>query len=144
MNRVIQTLLWCIVLPVGSYAQTAPTSFALDDCIKYALENTIEVKNARVDEQIAQSKVKETYGIGLPQIDGNVSLQHNGELPRFFATYAVAQGFSGNDEIFLLIVLNHFTFPLAGLHIEVGHREHTDPIYPLTTPPPGNGHISVL
>lgn len=98
MNRVIQTLLWCIVLPVGSYAQTTPTSFALDDCIKYALENTIEVKNARVDEQIAQSKVKETFGIGLPQIDGNVSLQHNGELPRFFATYAVAQGFAGNDE----------------------------------------------
>jgi len=98
MKQVIQTLLWCIVLPVGSYAQMTATSLTLDDCIKYALENTIEVKNARVDEQIAQSKVKETYGIGLPQIDGSVSLQHNGQLPRFFATYATAQGFSGNDE----------------------------------------------
>jgi hypothetical protein len=61
------------------------------------MENTIEVKNARVDEQIAKSKVKETYGIGLPQIDGNVSLQHNGDLPRFFATYAVIKA-CGNDE----------------------------------------------
>ena len=98
MNRIIQTLLLCIILPVGAYAQTTATSFTLDDCIKYAMENTIEVKNARVDEQIAQSKVKETYGIGLPQIDGSVSLQHNGKLPRFFATYHTAQGFSGNDE----------------------------------------------
>jgi outer membrane protein len=99
MKRLLQTLLLCIVVSVASYAQTtAVPSFTLDDCIKYAMENTIDVKNARVDEQIAQSKVKETFGIGLPQIDGTVSLQHNGELPRFFATYSVAQGFSGNDE----------------------------------------------
>lgn len=88
-----------MVLPVGTYAQSTVTaSFTLDDCIKYALENTIEVKNARVDEQIAQAKVKETFGIGLPQVEGSVSLQHNQKLPRFFATYATAQGFAGEDE----------------------------------------------
>ena len=88
-----------MVLPIGTYAQSTVTaSFTLDDCIKYALENTIEVKNARVDEQIAQAKVKETFGIGLPQVDGSVSLQHNQKLPRFFATYATAQGFAGEDE----------------------------------------------
>lgn len=88
-----------MVLPLGMYAQsTVTSSFSLDDCIKYALENTIEVKNARVDEQIAQAKVKETFGIGLPQVDGTVSLQHNQKLPRFFATYATAQGFAGEDE----------------------------------------------
>jgi outer membrane protein len=99
MKRILQTLLLSIVLTVGTYAQGTVTSpFTLDDCIKYALENTIEVKNARVDEQIAQARVKETTGIGLPQIDGSVSLQHNQKLPRFFATYATAQGFAGNDE----------------------------------------------
>ncbi|MDH4089001.1 MAG: TolC family protein [Cyclobacteriaceae bacterium] len=97
MKRILYTLFISIVLPIGAFAQSAP-SFALDDCIRYALENTIDVKNARVDEQIAAAKVKETFGIGLPQVDGSVALQHNQKLPRFFATYATAQGFAGKDE----------------------------------------------
>ncbi len=88
-----------IALPLGANAQTAsPSAFTLDDCIKFALENTIDVKNARVDEQIAQAKVREITGIGLPQIDGTVAVQHNQKLPRFFAQYQVAQGFGGEDE----------------------------------------------
>jgi len=99
MKRLFQTLLLSIIVPVGIYAQpTVTASFTLDDCIKYAMENTIEVKNARVDEQIAQAKVKETFGIGLPQIDGSVALQHNNKLPRFYATYQTAKGFAGEDE----------------------------------------------
>ncbi len=99
MKRILQTLLLSFVLPLGTFAQeTVPSSFTLDDCIKYALENTVEVKNARVDEQIAQAKVRETTGIGFPQIDGSVSLQHNQKLPRFFANYSTAQGFAGQDE----------------------------------------------
>jgi outer membrane protein len=99
MKRIIYTLWIGIALPLGANAQTAtPTAFTLDDCIKFALENTIDVKNARVDEQIAQAKVREITGIGLPQIDGSVAIQHNQKLPRFFAQYAVAQGFGGEDE----------------------------------------------
>ncbi|HEX6892874.1 MAG TPA: TolC family protein [Chryseolinea sp.] len=99
MKRIIHTLLISIALPLGANAQSAtPAAFTLDDCIKFALENTIDVKNARVDEQIAQAKVREITGIGLPQIDGSVAVQHNQKLPRFFAQYAVAQGFGGEDE----------------------------------------------
>lgn len=100
MKRILQTILLSIVLPFGTYAQATvtPSSFTLDDCIKYALENTIDVKNARVDEQIAQAKVRETTGIGLPQIEGSVSLQHNQKLARFFADYATTQSLAGEDE----------------------------------------------
>jgi outer membrane protein TolC len=79
------------------YTQTeAPTkAFLLDDCIQYALENSMNVKNAALDEEIADAVVKETRGIGLPQIDGNVTLQHNQKLPRFYATKQTAFGFSG-------------------------------------------------
>ena len=99
MKRIIHTLIVSVILPVGAIAQNASsTPFTLDDCIKYALENTIDVKNARVDEQIADAKVKETFGIGLPQIDGSVAVQHNAKLPRFFATYQVAKGFGGGED----------------------------------------------
>lgn len=67
--------------------QDDATSFDLEDCIRYALENTVEVQNARIDEQIAKARVKETVGIGLPQIDGSVNLTHNEKLPRFFMQY---------------------------------------------------------
>lgn len=100
MNRIYQTLFLSLLLPLGVLAQentNTQTSFDLDECIKYALEHTVEVQNARVDELIAEAKVKETIGIGLPQIDGNISLTHNEKLPRFFATYAVAQGFAEQD-----------------------------------------------
>lgn len=104
MKRIIHTLLVSLALPLGAFAQpsasdlpSSSTPFTLDDCIKYALENTIEVKNARVDEQIASAKVKETFGIGLPQVDGSVAVQHNQKLPRFFAYYQVAKGFGGGD-----------------------------------------------
>ncbi|HTE31603.1 MAG TPA: TolC family protein [Chryseolinea sp.] len=99
MKPILQTLLFICLVYSGANAQSpVGTSFTLDDCIRFALENTIDVKNARIDQQIAQARVRETTGYGLPQIDGSVALQHNQKLPRFFATYQTAQGFAGTNE----------------------------------------------
>ncbi len=62
-------------------------SFTLEQCIQYALENSPNLKNANLDERIADARVKETRGIGLPQIDATVGIQHNQKLPRFFSQY---------------------------------------------------------
>ncbi|MCE7862583.1 MAG: TolC family protein [Bacteroidetes bacterium CHB5] len=72
------------------YAQTA---FTLQQCIQYALENSVQVQNARLDEAIAQARVHETIGIGLPQISGSAMVMHNNKLPRFFNTYNGPGGF---------------------------------------------------
>jgi outer membrane protein len=72
-------------------------TFTLEQCITYALENSINVKNAVIDEKIANARVKETRGIGLPQIDGKVQLVHNQKLQRFFNSYSTAQAFSGGQ-----------------------------------------------
>ncbi len=77
----------------SSSAPSGPLS--LEQCIDYALGNSINAQNAILDEQIAQAKVKETVGIGLPQISGNASINHNQKLQRFFGTYSdAASGFS--------------------------------------------------
>lgn len=68
-------------------AVQAQTTFTLQQCIDYALENSVNVKNALVDQQIANARVKETVGIGLPQIDATASVQHNQKLARFFGIY---------------------------------------------------------
>src|SRR5687768_3981006 len=86
MKRVYQTLLLLLIIPLWGHAQETSASgpFTLDQCIKYALENTIDIKNARIDEKISQAQVKETRGIGLPQVNAEVSVLHNQKLPRFF------------------------------------------------------------
>lgn len=92
MKRFYQIFLLCLIVPPGAFAQQADTaSYTLEQCIKYALENTVDVKNARVDAQISEARVKETVGIGLPQISGSVSLQHNPKLPRFYQKYDAEQ-----------------------------------------------------
>jgi outer membrane protein TolC len=62
-------------------------TFTLEQCIQYALDKSFNVKNALIDEEIADARVKEIRGIGLPQVEGSVGLQHNQKLPRFFAQY---------------------------------------------------------
>ncbi len=101
MKPILLTLFICNLFFEGAIAQASgdtTTTFTLDNCIRYALENTVEVKNARVDQQIAQARVKETTGLGLPQISGSVALEHNQKLSPYFSTYSTAQGFSGVDE----------------------------------------------
>jgi outer membrane protein TolC len=83
---------------LSGYAQESqPTSLTLQQCIDYALQNSVNLQNSVVDEQIAESRVKETIGIGLPQINGSVNATANPQLQRFFGTKQRIFGFSGLD-----------------------------------------------
>ena len=79
--------------PVFVYGQqvattAVPQTFSLEQCVQYALENSVTVKNAQLDQEIANERVKETVGIGLPQITGSSSLIYNQKLSRFFSQYS--------------------------------------------------------
>lgn len=99
MKRVYQLLFITLIIPLISQGQSNQNSrtFSLEECIQYTMDNSINIKNADLDEKIADARVKETRGIGLPQVDGSVALTHNKTLPRFFATYATVQGFAGKN-----------------------------------------------
>lgn len=49
--------------------------FNLEQCINYAYEHQTSILNAAIDQKIADAKVKETIGIGLPQITGSADFQ---------------------------------------------------------------------
>src|SRR4051812_33342092 len=55
-------------------AGTAYT-FSLQQAVDFALQNQKDVKNAVIDESIAQKKVNEIMGAGLPQINGSFNVQ---------------------------------------------------------------------
>ncbi len=87
MKRILP-LLFILLLSIGVFAQETSQSFTLEQCIEYALKNSINAQNATIDEYIAAARVKETVGLGLPQISGSVSLAHNQKLQRFFGVYS--------------------------------------------------------
>ncbi|MEO5909300.1 MAG: TolC family protein [Pelobium sp.] len=66
-------------LAIGSLkaqTDTAQThNFNLEQCINYAYEHQNTLLNAAIDQKIAASKVRETIGIGLPQISGSADLR---------------------------------------------------------------------
>jgi outer membrane protein len=98
MNRFCLLTIVLLITFRGVHAQqTGGSSFTLDQAIQYALENSTTTKNAKIDQQIADAKVKETVGIGLPQIDGKVQLVHNQKLQRFFNTVGVLENFGAGD-----------------------------------------------
>ena len=68
-------------------------TLTLEQCVKYALDNSYSTANAKIDEQIAVAKVRETIGIGLPQVTGSAGITHNQKLSRFFTTYNPNGGF---------------------------------------------------
>lgn len=53
----------------------------LEQALEMALDNNSTVKNARLDETIAQKKIWETTAIGLPQINAEGSFQNFIDIP---------------------------------------------------------------
>jgi outer membrane protein TolC len=89
MKRVYKLLILFLSVPLLTMAQQNESvqALSLEQCVQYALDNSINIKNAAIDEEIADAKVKETRGIGLPQVDATVGLLYNQKLPRFYAQY---------------------------------------------------------
>ncbi len=77
------TLLLSIVLLFCSTALQAQQRYELTvkEAVDLAFKNLIEVKNAQLDYQIQQAKNKEIAGQALPQVTGNVGMQHYLKLP---------------------------------------------------------------
>ena len=75
---------------VISVADAQTSAFTLDQCIDYALKNSIDVVNSRLSEESAVARVREITGLGMPQISGTVSITHNEKLGRFFGRNIVS------------------------------------------------------
>jgi outer membrane protein TolC len=100
----IYILTVAVLLAGGSALAQEPQSttgtMSLEQCIEYALRNSVTAQNAILDQDIAKARVKETTGLGLPQVVAGSSLTWNQKLPRFFQRYSPpGEGFSFFPEI---------------------------------------------
>lgn len=72
-------------ISVGSaFAQTTNglnNNASLDELIQYALENKIEVKQSKIDQEIGEREIASALSGWFPQINANGSLSHFTQLP---------------------------------------------------------------
>ncbi|WP_304067162.1 TolC family protein [Pedobacter glucosidilyticus] len=83
-NRMLLAAILSLISSSVLLAQTDTVtthSFTLEECIQYAYKHQTDVLNADIDQKIADAKVKETIGIGLPQISGNATFQDFLKIP---------------------------------------------------------------
>ncbi|MBB2146779.1 TolC family protein [Pedobacter sp. LMG 31464] len=83
MKKQLYILLFSLSLAFPTMAQQKDTtaSFSLQDAISYAQQHQSDIKNAKIDEQIAINTVKQTIGIGLPQLSANANFQDYLKVP---------------------------------------------------------------
>lgn len=57
---------------------------SLDESIKYALENNVDAKNAKLEVMASKAIISENLARGLPQINGTFDFTHNLAIPLVF------------------------------------------------------------
>lgn len=77
------TLIFCLFTAFNAKAQLVDTvaHFSLQEAIEYAQRNQSSIQNAKIDEEIAANTVKQTIGIGLPQLNGNLNFNDYLKVP---------------------------------------------------------------
>ena len=78
MKKIVNTL---AILVLSSASLVAQNALSLEEAQAYALENAYSNKTARLEIEKSKSLVKETFAIGLPQVNANGSFQHFLDIP---------------------------------------------------------------
>ncbi len=85
MKKIYLTLNTLLIfLNISAQQPDSTYNFSIKQAIDYALQNQKEVVNAQLDAEIAQSKVNETVGMGLPQISASFDLKDYEKIPTQF------------------------------------------------------------
>ena len=71
-------VIWCLAL---SFISNAQNVFTLIEAQAYGIEHHESVENANIDLKIAQKKIRETKGIGLPQFSGSIGFNNFLHIP---------------------------------------------------------------
>ncbi|MFW5708435.1 MAG: TolC family protein [Bacteroidota bacterium] len=73
-TKLFLLISFLLALPMASFAEKQETTWSLQDCIEYAMQNNIEVRIQKLNEQDAQYDLEQSYANYLPSL--NASFQH--------------------------------------------------------------------
>lgn len=83
INKLLTLLSLSLVSSFLSFGQAEEkkTSFTLKEAQDFAIENSYFTRSAMMDVEMAERKVKEITGLGLPQISGSASYNYFIDIP---------------------------------------------------------------
>ncbi len=90
-----KNVLWLLFLSHFLYGQN---KMSLQQCIDYALKNHPNVTKAELEKQIGKYQMRETVGMGLPQLNADLDVRHFVELP---TSLIPAAAFGGPPGVFI-------------------------------------------
>ncbi|MBP6533101.1 MAG: TolC family protein, partial [Bacteroidia bacterium] len=93
MKKSLIALLLLISLGSHSQGTDSVMQFSIKQAVDFSFEHHKDVLNSQLDVQIAEYQVKETIGIGLPQISGEFDFKDFFEIP----TTAIPGEFFGGE-----------------------------------------------
>ncbi len=117
-TKILSSILILMFFAALSKAQDGSQSFTLKQTLIYALDNSIAIQKARLDQEQADHKVNEFRGQALPQISGNGQLQYFPNIPvqllpgeiigqpgiqvpvQFGTDYILQGGFEANQKLY--------------------------------------------
>jgi outer membrane protein len=92
MKKIIPNIL--LLLVAGIQGLSAQNSYSIQQCLDYALQNNIYIKNSLLDGRITDSKARELHTKLLPQVDGNLDYLHNFNVQKIILENGVIPAFS--------------------------------------------------
>lgn len=92
----MKKLLSSVAMAIFAVPFFAQESFSIDQAWQYAVNNNVNVQKAKIDQTIADQKVKETTGIGLPQVDLQGSYNYFLKIPVQLLPAEIVGGAPGN------------------------------------------------
>lgn len=105
-------ILMALHLHANAQEKQAPYAFSLQQAIEYANQNQANVLNAAIDQEIAQKKVNELTGVGLPQISGEFDIKKFVKIP---TTFIPAEFFGGDPGTFAPVQFGQSYSATAGV-----------------------------
>ncbi|KAF2509955.1 TolC family protein [Flavobacterium zhairuonense] len=73
----INSLVFAMLFGFGLSGQAQTKQWTLEECVRYALDNNITIKNSELDVQNAEINKKDAFGRYLPSVNGNASHSWN-------------------------------------------------------------------
>jgi len=81
LKILLAALLFPAILSAQNASDTALQQATLDNCIRFAIQQNPDLKNAQLDEEIVEATIKSKLADWYPQINLDYNLQHNFKLP---------------------------------------------------------------
>lgn len=85
------------LLICGAFGAMAQSAFSIQEAIDFALQNSVDVKNATLDREATDNQAKAEHGRLLPQIDGGIDYVHNFNVQKIILENGVIPAFTSPE-----------------------------------------------